>query len=509
MWHLRLVLIAGIIFLNLSLASNAVASLTMDTLFSDHYSKEPVTVVMVNTGSSPVFLPSPMPWHIEDNSGNIIFNPGSAGVIVTVDPGEQMQWSWDQRDNSRALVPAGAYQVVFDNLSSNFTINSQMGSAGMVTLGALYNVDAETNIIAKIENPQSLRDAIDYFYGLNLANIPIGKIVNNTPGKSPYDSKWSWHFDPQEIEFAEMVLGLCDFDPLQLEADVEGFIANTGGTYCPTGYGVVSLSGIDPMQSQLTANAVRHNWYNVSFDNTYRFNQTPLVLASMQTYDGSDAAGTRIRNLDQNGLEIKIEEERSRDSEIAHTTEAVGLVLLEKGYVFDYDNRVIGETGSLNRNQARLLWNTLTFKRSYTNPVVLMQMTTYNGGHASHIRLRNVNSHSAEFQIEEWDYLDGWHTTEEITYVVVEAGTHKLEDNLALTVGLTTANNSWATVNFTNVLGSTPVVISRSQTDNDAAAIVTRQRNITHTSFQVRVQEEERNNQNHANESIGYLILMK
>ena len=507
MWYLRLVLMTGVAFLSLSLASNAVASLTMNTLFSDHYSKEPVTIIMVNTGTSPVFLPSPLPWHIKDNSGNVIFSPGSAGVIVTIDPGEQMQWSWNQQDNARALVPAGAYQVVFDDLSSNFIINSQMGSSGIVTLGALHNANVETNIIAKIENPQSLRDAIDFFYGLNFANIPIGKIVNDTPNKSPYDPKWRWHFDPQDIKFAETVLALCDFDPLQLEADIEGFIANTGGIYCPMGYGVVSLSGTDSMQPQLTANAVRHSWYQASFEKSYS-NQTPLVLASMQTYDGSDAAGIRIRNLNQNGLEMKVEEERSRDSETAHTTEAVGLILLEKGYVFDQNNRVIGEVGSLKKSQARLLWNTLTFNRSYTNPVVLMQMTTYNGGHASHIRLRNVNSHSAQFQIEEWDYLDGWHTTEEITYVVVEAGTHKLEESLVLTAGLTSANNSWATVNFTNTLGSTPVVISRSQTHNDAAAIVTRQRNITPTSFQVRVQEEERNNQNHANESIGYLILM-
>jgi hypothetical protein len=44
----------------------------------------------------------------------------------------------------------------------------------------------------------------------------------------------------------------------------------------------------------------------------------------MQTADGGDASAVRWQNRDQYGIEVKIEEEQSKDSETNHTTEAVG-----------------------------------------------------------------------------------------------------------------------------------------------------------------------------------------
>ena len=49
----------------------------------------------------------------------------------------------------------------------------------------------------------------------------------------------------------------------------------------------------------------------------------------MSTHDGRDSAGLRYRNLDINGVDIKVEEEKSLDSEINHTTENVDLFLIE------------------------------------------------------------------------------------------------------------------------------------------------------------------------------------
>jgi hypothetical protein len=44
----------------------------------------------------------------------------------------------------------------------------------------------------------------------------------------------------------------------------------------------------------------------------------------MQTTDDEDPAAVRWQNRDLYGVEVKVEEEQSRDGETRHTTEVVG-----------------------------------------------------------------------------------------------------------------------------------------------------------------------------------------
>ena len=70
-----------------------------------------------------------------------------------------------------------------------------------------------------------------------------------------------------------------------------------------------------------TGDSVDHKWHTVDFGNN--FSQPPIFLASIATYDGSDPSGLRSRNLGGDRVNIKIEEDTTRDSETWHTTEAV------------------------------------------------------------------------------------------------------------------------------------------------------------------------------------------
>jgi hypothetical protein len=54
------------------------------------------------------------------------------------------------------------------------------------------------------------------------------------------------------------------------------------------------------------------------------FPEAPRFLADMQTTDGKDTAAVRWQNRDPDGIEVKIDEEKSRNAETAHTTEVVG-----------------------------------------------------------------------------------------------------------------------------------------------------------------------------------------
>ena len=75
-----------------------------------------------------------------------------------------------------------------------------------------------------------------------------------------------------------------------------------------------------------TSNSVTHTFEALNFYEP--FSTTPVFLAGMQTTDGADTAAVRCQNKKIDGIEIKVEEEQSRDTETNHTTEVIGYMVL-------------------------------------------------------------------------------------------------------------------------------------------------------------------------------------
>lgn len=71
---------------------------------------------------------------------------------------------------------------------------------------------------------------------------------------------------------------------------------------------------------------IADDWQHVEFDGTY---ENPRFLATVQTYDGRDTANLRYRNLDESGVDLVVEDERSEDDVTDHTTDAVGTFVVE------------------------------------------------------------------------------------------------------------------------------------------------------------------------------------
>jgi len=167
----------------------------------------------------------------------------------------------------------------------------------------------------------------------------------------------------------------------------------------------------------------------------------------------------------------------------------------------------IGETGSVETKQSGPdQWHSVSLSGSYTDPIVIMNPLSHDGGHPSHVRLRNVTGDGFEFKIEEWKYLDGWHTSETTQYLVVEAGTHELADGSLLEAGTVTTQTDFTDVSLTQSFDSTPVVFGQAQTFNGNHPIVTRLRDVSSSSLSLKVQEEEAEGW-HATETVGYLAL--
>ncbi|MFC1758347.1 cadherin domain-containing protein [Planctomycetota bacterium] len=167
----------------------------------------------------------------------------------------------------------------------------------------------------------------------------------------------------------------------------------------------------------------------------------------------------------------------------------------------------IGEVGTVTRSQAsRSVWHTVNLNRTYANPVVVMGPLSDNKAAPAVVRVRNVTSNSFQWQIDEWDYLDGVHGSETASYMVMEAGTHTLSDGTRLVAGKTSATHNDTTVNLPGLSGR-PIVLATTASFNGGAAVTTRLSNVSGSSFRVRLQEEERNDGFHARETVTFVAI--
>jgi hypothetical protein len=254
-----------------------------------------------------------------------------------------------------------------------------------------------------------------------------------------------------------------------------------------------------------TPNAIDETWYSIDLPKS--FPSAPIIVTSIETYDGVDTSGLRMGGVSQSGFQVKIEEEGSRDTETAHTTERIGYFASEAGVITDAYGAVIGEAGSISRRQSNgSQWHTVNLTEVHLNPVVIMNLVTYTGKQPTHVRLRNIGPSSFEFQLEEWDYLDGAHVEEQLHYLVLQSGVHELPGRRKAEVGTIKADHRFTYVPLEGVIDD-PVVLSQSQTYNDAEAIVTRQTDADDFGFFVKVQEEEGNVRAHPEEAIGYFAV--
>jgi hypothetical protein len=173
--------------------------------------------------------------------------------------------------------------------------------------------------------------------------------------------------------------------------------------------------------------------------------------------------------------------------------------------------RVAAQVGLLVAKQnSKTSWGTVTLGHQFENPVVVFNAISSIDNAPAHGRVKNALAGSFQWQIEEWDYLDGKHGTESLPWLVVESGRHNLADAQAsaLEAGKVNATHVWTTVTFSEPFPVTPVVSTGVMSDNDPRAVVARVRNVTTTGFEVRVQEAEADNGTHVAELVGWVALV-
>lgn len=181
-------------------------------------------------------------------------------------------------------------------------------------------------------------------------------------------------------------------------------------------------------------------------------------------------------------------------------------------------------------------WMQITFENTYaTAPAVVGKTLTYNGGDETVVRVRNVTTTGFEIRMQEWDYKDGNHTTEDIFYLVADKGDYDLHADIpdgsggtdhkdieinAGSVGAVTALcnhpglgvNSRQTVVFADSFDEDPVIFTGVSTFNEADAVTVRNDSLGRSSVEVCLQEQEDKSKAspidpHAAEAVHYIAM--
>ena len=247
---------------------------------------------------------------------------------------------------------------------------------------------------------------------------------------------------------------------------------------------------------------VTHTFSQINFQSSW--NQAPCFLADMQTTNGADTANLRYRNLTASDVQVQVDEEQSADTETSHIAETVGYL------AFDCSQ---GDAGlpEFGRVSATHLWQTVPISGSFSDPIVVAKPASYNGPDPTTVRLRNVSPSSFEIRLQEWNYLNGTHGAETVSYLVVERGSWLLPGGGAIEAGSVSTSNSrpgsdpFVGVSFAAPFPSTPVVLSVVGTDADADAVATRNRGVSTSGFETILQEEEAGGAHGAAETIYWI----
>ncbi len=155
-------------------------------------------------------------------------------------------------------------------------------------------------------------------------------------------------------------------------------------------------------------------------------------------------------------------------------------------------------------------WHAVTLSRAIQNPVVVMGPPSLNDAAPTTIRVRNITPTGFEFQIDEWDYLDGSHGSETISYLVVEEGEYTLPGGATLIAGIAAgidSQNPWTQPFTPGAFLQTPLVLAQVASENSGFAAVPSIQDVSTTDFTVRIRKQQAGGQVFPDEVVHWIAL--
>ncbi|AFY39532.1 Hemolysin-type calcium-binding region [[Leptolyngbya] sp. PCC 7376] len=269
-----------------------------------------------------------------------------------------------------------------------------------------------------------------------------------------------------------------------------------------------------------TVDNLTHVWQTIELDGNYI---DPVVIASDPTFNGSDFSGIRLRNVDSDSFEIRIQE-ADYLNDIHTFGETVSFFVVEAGEweLADGTRIAAGLHRTDNLITAQNDFDTIDFTDNgltdfVSAPTVLSQIQTNgtNEGGSQWVttRLKGQSSTGFSLGMQEEDSLNtGNHVEETIGWLAIEQGvSHDADGDLLLQGGTTGASvdENWETISFGEGFDVTPTLIAKlgSTRGLDPSVLRLDSGSISTTGFDAFVQEDQSLTPEigHNHESVSYL----
>ncbi|SHE59320.1 Right handed beta helix region [Loktanella atrilutea] len=152
-------------------------------------------------------------------------------------------------------------------------------------------------------------------------------------------------------------------------------------------------------------------------------------------------------------------------------------------------------------------WHRVDFGATLDNASVVMGPLTLNDGAPATVLVDHVTDTGFDFRIAEWNYQDGFHGAEKISWMAVEAGTHTLDSGQVISAGNVTTGRA-ATVKFdAGDFSAAPVVLTQVASSKGDVVTAEQVRHVSEDGFKVALVAQESLRGQHDAGTVNWIAL--
>jgi len=246
---------------------------------------------------------------------------------------------------------------------------------------------------------------------------------------------------------------------------------------------------------------VDHRWQRVDFDRSF---DNPVVVAKSFSAFGGQPAVLRIRNVDETGFEIRVQEWAYLDG--GHAEEEVTYLVMESGAHVLADGTLV-EAYSMPVYATGQFEQIPLLQHYDAAPVVITAITSYDDETPVTGRVRDVQSDRFAFTLQEEEQEDNWHGDEQLSYIAWAPSTVETDD-YRISVLTQTDVSSQGSI-LTQDAGNPDALIADMQSTNDKDTASVRWMRDEDESISVWIEEETSLDAEtaHAKETVGLILL--
>ncbi len=244
-------------------------------------------------------------------------------------------------------------------------------------------------------------------------------------------------------------------------------------------------------------------WKSIIFEEP--FVETPIVVAGPLSFNGSDPATLRIRNVTTEGFQVQLKEWDYRDG--THVEESFSYLAVPPGELnIEGIPAVSGRIASVGQRTQKYRFST-----PFPNPpILLFQVEASDSSPALVVRPRLITEEGFELRIQAEEKNQSRLTPRPVHFVAFSPGKYLQSNGQSVAIGNTgdKVTHSWFGLQFAAPYPE-PVLLAHMQTTDGGNTAGLRQRRLTDSGVQFKVEEERSLDEevNHINEEVGYIVI--